>query len=122
LNKSLELALLNGLPAPSLPVAALSSLLLALLTLLLVSSALESFLLLKAVEMKIRRLVFRSRIGGSGVGSGRFSVGGDAVNVAGLSRLNRIGSLSDKSALDVDEKELVSDDVDDEIGACLSSA
>ena len=67
--------------------------------------------------MKILRLVFLSRIGGSGVGSVRFSVGGE-LNVAGLSRLSRIGSFSvDKSALDVDENELASDEVEEEIGA-----
>jgi len=72
--------------------------------------------------MKIRRLVFRSRTGGSGAVSGRFSAGGGFVEVAGRRRLNRIGSFSlDRSALDVDENELVRDDVDDEIVGWLSS-
>jgi hypothetical protein len=127
LNRSLELALLKGLlkGLPTPPPTLSSLLLLAELTLLLVSSLPASILLLNAVEMKIRRLVFRSRIGGSGAGSVRVSGldsagGGAAVNVAGRSRLNRMGSFSAvRSALDVEEKELVSDEVDEEIGVCV---
>ena len=82
---------------------------------LLVSSAPESFLVLNAVEMKIRRLVLRSRIGGSGAASVPFSFWGEVANVAGRSLLSRIGSLASSPPLEVDENELVSEDVDDEM-------
>jgi hypothetical protein len=84
-------------------------------------------LLLKADEIKIRRLVFLSLIGGSGAdGSVLFSVGGDGIGeekVAGLSLLKRMGSFSVvKSALELDENELASDDVDEEMGAAWFSS